>query len=292
MANYRLFSDATVDLPDSVCKKLNVEIIPMDFTVDGVNYKHYCDHREMSIDKFYEKLRNGSTTTTSQINYETFFNIFDEVLKKGEDILYICFTSGMSGTFNTCAIAVADLKEKYPDRKILVADSLCASIGEGVLVYNAGIKYNEGMEIYDLYKWITENRTKVCHWFIVDDLEQLKRGGRISGATAAVGKALQIKPLISVDMDGKLINISKIRGSKKVYETIIGKLKRDGVNTKNQTVVIGNGDCLDKAKELAALLKEEKLVSDVIISSIGPIIGTHTGTGMLALAFMGERNLK
>lgn len=291
MANYRLFSDATLDLPDSVCKKLNVEIIPMDFTVDGVNYKHYCDEREMTVNTFYEKLRKGSTTTTSQINYETFFNTFEKVLKNGEDILYICFTSGLSGTFNTCSIAVSDLKEKYPDRKILVADSLCASIGEGVLVYNAGIKYNEGMEIDELYNWITENKTKVCHWFIVDDLEQLKRGGRISGATAAVGKALQIKPLLSVDMNGKLINTSKIRGSKKVYETLINKLKKDGINTKEQTVVIGNGSCYEKAEELASLLKEEKLVSDVIISSVGPIIGTHTGIGMLALAFLGERNL-
>lgn len=291
VAKYRLFSDATLDLPDSICKKLNVEIIPMDFTMDGVNYKHYCDEREMPVNTFYEKLRNGSTTTTSQINYETFFNTFEKVLKNGEDILYICFTSGMSGTFNTCNIAVADLKEKYPDRKILVADSLCASIGEGLLVYNAGIKYNEGVQIDELYNWITENRTKVCHWFIVDDLEQLKRGGRISGATAAIGKALQIKPLISVDMDGKLINISKIRGNKKVYEALIDKLKRDGIDTRKQTVIIGNGDCPEKAEELAELLKEENLVSDIIVSSIGPVIGTHTGTGMLALTFMGKRNL-
>lgn len=291
MDNYVLFSDATADLPAEECRKYGLEILPMPFIVGEKSYKHYCDYRQMPAKEFYEKLKDGENVTTSQINYNQFYKAFDKVLAENKDILYLCFTSGMSGTYNTCRIAVADLKEKYPQRKIEIVDSLCASVGEGLLLYNAAAKMNE-LSLDEIKSWLIDNRQKACHWFVVDDLDHLKKGGRIGAAAATVGKALQIKPLLSVDEKGALVTVSKIRGAKKVYETLICKLKEDGTDTANQTVIVGNCDCKENAQVLANMLLEEKLVKDVIISDIGPIIGTHVGTGMLALAFMGERNIK
>lgn len=291
MSEYALFSDSTLDLTAECCEKYDINVIPMCVSIDGNLYKYTIDEKELSCADFYEKLKSGASCSTSQINYKDFKDSFEPVLKGGRDILYICFTSGMSSTFNTCNIAVNDLKQKYPDRKIVVIDSLSASIGEGVLVLNAAMKRQNGTDINTLAKWVEENATKACHWFVVEDLDQLKKGGRISAAAATFGKALGIRPLISVDMNGKLIPIAKIRGQQKVYSELISRLVADGVDTSEQTVIIGHANCPDRADELKKLLKEKKLVKHIIIANIGPVIGTHVGNGMLALAFMGERNL-
>lgn len=291
MNKYELFSDSTLDLNNETCEKLDVNIIPMDFTLDNISYTHYCDQRELSVKEFYNKLNNGADSTTSQINYNRFYKIFEKKLKEEKDILYICFSSGLSGTYNTALIAINDLKEKYPHRNILIVDSLSASIGEGVFVYNAGLKKSEGLSLEELYNWCLENRTSACHWFVVDDLDHLKKGGRISAVAATFGKALQIKPLLSVDLDGKLVTVAKIRGSKKIFESIIERLKRDAINAAEQTVIIGHGDNMAQAIELKKILLSGKFVKDAIICDIGPVIGTHTGSGMLALAFMGIRNI-
>lgn len=291
MSEYALFSDSTLDLTPDCCEKYDITVIPMCVSVDGKLYRYNIDEKELSCAEFYERLKSGASCSTSQINYKDFTDSFEPVLKQGRDILYICFTSGMSSTFNTCNIAVNDLKKKYPERKIIVIDSLSASIGEGVLVLNAAVKRQNGTDIDTLAKWVEENRTKSCHWFVVEDLDQLKKGGRISAAAATFGKALGIRPLISVDMQGKLIPISKIRGQQKVYSEIVSRLVADGVNTKEQTVIIGHANCPEKADELKKLIKEKKLVKHIIIANIGPVIGTHVGSGMLALAFMGERNI-
>ncbi|HHZ06113.1 MAG TPA: DegV family protein [Clostridiales bacterium] len=289
MNNYVLFSDSTLDLPQSICDELDVNIIPMSFTINEKEYLHYCDQRQMKISEFYSRLRDGENSTTSQINYNRFFKTFDTILSEGKDILYICFTSGMSGTYNTCLIALSDLKDKYPDRKIYVVDSLCASVGEGVFVMNVAKQKQEGMSLSELFQWAEDNKRNVCHWFVVDDLDHLKKGGRISSVAATFGKALQIKPLLSVDNDGKLKTVGKIRGNKKIFDTFLEHIKADGVNTNGQTVVIGHGDYLEGANTLADMLKAECLIKSAIIADIGPVIGTHTGTGMLALAFMGNR---
>lgn len=291
MNEYALFSDSTLDLTPECCEKYDITVMPMCVTIDGKLYRYNVDEKELSCEDFYSRLKNGAACSTSQINYKDFTDNFEPVLKQGRDILYICFTSGMSSTYSTCGIAVNDLKQKYPDRKIIVIDSLSASIGEGVLVLNAAIKRQNGTDIDTLAKWVEENCTKACHWFVVDDLDQLKKGGRISAAAATFGKALGIRPLISVDMQGKLIAISKIRGQQKVYSELISRLVSDGVDAQEQTVIIGHANCPEKAEQLKKLLKEKKLVKHIIISKIGPVIGTHVGEGMLALAFMGERNL-
>lgn len=291
MSQYELFSDSTLDLTDEVCKQQNIHVIPMDFNLDTVAYTHYCDQRQLSVETFYQKMREGAESTTSQINYSRFYKHFEKVLKEEKDILYICFSSGLSGTYNTSLIAVADLKEKYPNRTILVVDSLSASIGEGVLLYNAAMKKQDGYTLEQLYDWALANRTKACHWFVVDDLDHLKKGGRIGSVAATFGKALQIKPLLSVDDEGKLTTVAKLRGSKKINDELLSRLVHDGENTEEQTVVIGHADNIEQANTLSALLRSKKLVQKVLISDIGPIIGTHTGSGMLALAFMGKRSV-
>ncbi len=291
MNEYVLFSDSTLDLPMDCCEKYDIKVIPMCVTVDGQLYRYNVDEKEISCIEFYNKLKQGASCSTSQINYKDFNDSFEPVLKQGKDILYIAFTSGMSSTYNTCKIAINDLKEKYPDRKIIAVDSLSASIGEGVLVLNAAIKRQNGSDIESVAKWVEENRLKSCHWFVVEDLDQLKKGGRISAAAATFGKALGIRPLISVDNNGKLTAVAKIRGQKKVYSELISRLVSDGKDIAEQTVIIGHANCPDNAKELKKLLKDRRLVKDIIIANIGPVIGAHVGSGMLALAFMGERKL-
>ncbi len=292
MENYVLISDCTLDLPVQHCNELDIHVIPMEFTLDGHPYKHYIDARQLSYQAFYQAMRAGKFSTTSQINYKEFSSFFKPFLEDGKDILYICFTSGMSGTYNTCRIAVADLQKKYPDRKIMVVDSLCASVGEGLLVYHAALKKRDGMQLSVLADWVEQNKQRVCHWFVVDDLEHLKRGGRIGTVTVAFGKALQIKPLLSVDSDGKLTTVAKIRGASKVLEGLADRLISDGANTQEQTVIIGHADVPEDAQALDRLLKDRGLIKDSIIADIGPVIGTHVGAGMLALTFMGERRMK
>lgn len=287
--DYKLFCDSTCDLTDEIAKEQNIEIIPMQFSVDNKNYSHYLDEREMTLSDFYAALKNGANVTTAQVQYDTFANSFEPFLKEGKDIIYICFTSGMSGTYNTCKIAVEELKEKYPERKICVIDSLSASVGEGYLAYLAGVKMNEGASFGELCDYIENTKMKICHWFVVDDLDQLKKGGRIGALSAAFGKALQIKPLISVDNDGKLIAVAKIRGNMKTYSTLIDRANRDGVNLKEQTVFVAHAECPEKAEKLKEMVAP--LVKEVKIFKVGPIIGSHVGQGMFALAFQGERNL-
>lgn len=288
--SYKLFCDSTCDLTDQFAKELDIEIIPMQFSLNGKNYRHYLDAREMSFADFYNALKDGGDVTTAQVQYDTFAQHFEPYLEKGIDIIYICFTSGLSGTYNTCNIATKELLEKYPERKITVIDSLCASIGEGYLAYLAGVKMKEENPSFDeLVSYIENIKMNVIHWFVVDDLDQLKKGGRIGALSATFGKALQIKPLISVDNEGKLIAVGKIRGNAKVYSTIVDRIKRDCVDLSNQTVLIGHAECMEKAEKLKELISP--FVKEVIISEIGPIIGSHVGQGMCAMVAVGVRNL-
>ena len=289
MRDYVIVSDATLDLPSEVIKKFNIKVIPMVFDLDDVTYTHFPDERELSIEDFYGKLKNGGTSVSSQISPLVYEEFFEEILKEDKDILYICFTSGMSGTFNVSSFVMNELKEKYPSHKIYNVDSLCACIGEGLLVLNAAMKKDEGLSIDELKDWVNENKQNVRHWFTVKDLFHLKRGGRISSVEALVGTALKIRPVLSVDEAGKLTVISKIRGSKKELEYLLNKLLEEGNNLNNQTIIIGHGDDFEQANLLKSMIEEKGLVKEVIVSKIGPIIGTHTGPGMLALTFLGNK---
>ncbi|MDD3174574.1 MAG: DegV family protein [Herbinix sp.] len=290
MDKYVIVSDATLDLPVSIIDEYGIRVIPMGVNIDGTEYSHYPDEREISIEEFYGKLKNGATLHTTQITPSIFMDFFSDILKQGLDILYIAFSSGLSGTYNTSQIVLRDLQEEFPDRKIYSIDSYCASIGEGLLVLNAAIQKNNGMNIEELREWTEQNKRRSRHWFTVKDLYFLKRGGRITSIEAFVGTALKIRPVLSTDEVGKLVVVSKIRGTRAELEFLVSKLEAEGTDLASQTVIIGHGDDLLKAQELENLIRGRNLVKDILISKIGPIIGTHTGPGMLALVFMGDNN--
>ena len=290
MSEYLIVSDATLDLPDSLVKQYDIRVIPMVMDIDGEVYTHYPDERELSIEDFYGKLKNGAQPHTSQITPMVFIDYFTEILEQGLDILYIAFSSGLSGTYNTAQLAINELKEKYPQRKMYAVDSLCASIGEGLIVYQTALQKEKGVSIEELRDWVEENKHYSRHWFTVKDLFYLKRGGRVTSIEAIVGSALKIRPVLSTDKDGRLAVVSKIRGSKAEMDLLLSKLKSEGLNIENQMVIIGHSDNLEQAKKLETMLRDLNIVKDVIISKIGPVIGTHTGPGMLALVFMGKQN--
>ncbi|MBQ8798643.1 MAG: DegV family protein [Lachnospiraceae bacterium] len=287
-SNYVIVCGATLDLPQAIVEEYELQVIPMDVRLGEQDYKFHPNEKELTCKEFYERLRAGENAVTSQINPATFKDVFRGFLEEGKDVLYIAFSSGLSGTYNSARLVAEELLEKYPDRKIICIDSLCASIGEGYLVYLAGKLRMEGKSLEEVAEWTMENRTKVCHWFPVDDLIHLKKGGRLSGFEAAVGTALKIKPILSVDPEGKLTVVNKVRGTKKGIEYLKERLKNDAINAAEQTVIVGHADALETAEQLKSELLSEGLVKDVIIANVGPIIGTHVGGGMFALVFIGE----
>lgn len=283
---YQLFSDATNDLPAEVIDKLDVQIIPMEVVLDGNSYTYDMYEKELSCEAFYKALRDGKLSSTSQIIPVFYEELFRPVLEAGKDIFYLAFTSGMSGTYQASLIARETLLEEFPERKIICIDSLCASVGEGILLYHVAKQRLSGMSMEELEAWTYDHRLEAAHWFTVEDLFHLNRGGRLSTLEAVLGTALKIKPIISVDEEGKLYVVSKVRGTKKCMEYLVGKLEEEAGHLPKQTVIIGNGDNIEQAKALEKILRERDLVEDVIITNIGPVIGTHTGPGMLALVFM------
>ncbi len=288
MNEYIIISDSTTDLTDQMAKDLEVSILPLSFTIDGKTYKNYLDGREMSNAGFYTKLKQGKMSTTSQLNSEDFKEVFEPILESGKDILYIGFSSGLSGTYQSSNIAKSELEEKYPNSKIYCVDSRCASMGEGLLVHLAVEQKRKGLNIDELQSWLTTNIPKLCHWFTVDDLHHLKRGGRVSAAAALVGTMLGIKPVLHVDDEGHLIPVSKIRGRRASLDALVAQMEKTAIDPKSQTVFISHGDSLEDAKYVGSLIKN-KLGSKVVINEIGPVIGAHSGPGTIALFFLGEK---
>ncbi len=289
MNNYVIVSDATLDLPVHIIKQYDIRVIPMGVAIDNVEYSHFPDERELSIEEFYSKIKAGAVSHTTQITPSAFTEYFTELLRNGYDILYIAFSSGLSGTCNCAEMVIEGLAAEFPERKIYCVDSLCASVGEGLLVFNAALQKQKGLKIEELRTWVEENKSAARHWFTVKDLYYLKRGGRISSIEAIVGTALKIRPVLSTDDQGKLVVVSKIRGSKAELDYMIGKMETEGDRLEEQTVFIGHGDDFEQAQTLEKMIRSKTLVKDVVITKIGPIIGTHTGPGMLALVYMGKR---
>lgn len=289
MAQYEIFTDATIDLPPKVIDSLGIKVIPMDFEMDGKAYSHYPDERELDSKSFYKMAQEGLMTTTTQITPARFIEYFTPILKEEKDILYISFSSGLSGTYGSSEIAILNLKEDYPDRKIMSVDSLCASSGEGLLVYLAAKEKENGKTIEELYDWVERNRLNICHWYKVDDLFHLKRGGRISSVAATFGTALNIKPLLNMNNDGKLQLVEKLRGTKTCEHHMINKLKENYLPEKYDTIIISHADCEHEAALLEQMLKKECEVGEIIHSKIGPVIGAHSGKGTLLINFYGRQ---
>lgn len=288
MNDYVIITDSSCDLPQDMADALELKVIPLMFTIKGQEYSNYLDGREMSAKEFYRLVRSGESATTSAININTYNEILEPILQDGKDVLVIAFSSGLSNTCNASMLAVRELAEKYPDRKVYSVDSLGACMGEGLLVYNAVMMKKQGSSIDEVRDWVENNRLRLCHWFTVDDLNHLKRGGRVSAATALLGTMLGIKPVLHVDNEGHLINMSKVRGRQASLNALVDRMAETVEKPEEQMVFISHGDCEEDAQKVAALVRKRMKVKDIVINYIGPVIGAHSGPGTIALFFLGS----
>ena len=286
MSSYKIITDSCADLSPEMINALDVSSIPLTVMFRGENRNDCVDD---SIKEVYDGLRNGEVATTAAANPAGWASVMEPALQAGQDVLVLAFSSGLSTTYQSAVIAAADLADQYPQRKILVADTLCASLGQGLLVWYACKKRDEGMTLEQLYHWVEENKLHICHWFTVDDLMYLKRGGRVSAATALVGTMLQIKPVLHVDDEGHLISVSKARGRKGSLDAMVAKFGEDALNPETQTIFISHGDCLEDAQYVGKKIQEKYGVVDVKYNYVGPVIGAHTGPGVVALFFYGKK---
>ena len=285
--NYRIFTDATADLiPELLDGLPDVAILPMEIVFEEQIYT-YGPKGTITVEDFYSAQRSGIFASTSQIRSAVYMEQFQQCLDQGVDILYLAFSSGMSGTYQTACLCAEVLQKKYPERKIYCIDTLCASIGEGLLVKKAALLQKEGSSLDELIQWINRFRLNVCHWFTVDTFEHLRRGGRVSKAAAAVGTVLQIKPLLHVSDTGSLEVMKKPRGTRQAMRMQLLHMKNCWLPSLSTDVIVGHGDCPKQALELKELVKAEFPDANIHIAPIGPIIGAHTGPGMLALVFWG-----
>lgn len=288
MCKFRLLTDSTADLPASLVEELDLQVYPMAFVLEEKAYRDYPDGRELDIHAFYESLRHGKMSSSSQINQQQMVDWVSPFLENGEDVLYLAFSSGLSGTYQSARLAQEELRERFPDRTFTVVDSLCASMGEGLLAYYAATMRQQGCTLEETAAWLEENKLKLCHWFTVDDLHHLKRGGRVSPATAVVGTMLNIKPVLHVDDDGHLIPMEKVRGRRQSLEALVRHMKETIENPEEQMIFISHGDCPQDAEYVAGRIRETMTVRDIRIHTIGPVIGTHSGPGTVAVFFLGS----
>ena len=283
--NYQIITDSCCDFPTPMYETLGLSFVPLSVEFRGETND---DRNDDSLKEMYDGLRSGQAAKTSAVNPSRWGEVIEPALAAGQDVLVLAFSSGLSTTYQSAVIAAEELGEKYPERTIRVVDTLCASMGQGLLVWYACKKRDEGLSLDALYSWVMENRLHLCHWFTVDDLMYLKRGGRISAATALVGTMLQIKPLLHVDDEGHLISMSKARGRKAAIDALVRKAQELGAGYDNSTMFISHGDCREDADYLARQLKEKCGVKEVVISYVGAVIGSHSGPGTLALFFLGS----
>jgi DegV family protein with EDD domain len=284
MNNYLIITDSTTDLPQEYMQNPNLRIIPLHFTMNG---EEFADG-QMDSKAFYDRVRKGSLPTTSQINPDRYLDLMTPLLEEGKDLLVIAFSSGLSGTANSMRIAISELSEKYPGRTILGIDSLCASMGEGLLVHYALESLEKGMNIEDNHSYLENLKLKICHWFTVEDLNHLRRGGRLSGFSAFIGTVLKIKPVLNVNNEGHLIPRKKVIGRKSSIEKLFSELEKEITEAEKQVVFISHGDCLEDAEYLKGLITQRFNVKKVVINPIGSVIGSHSGPGTLALFFIGN----
>ncbi|MBQ8850219.1 MAG: DegV family protein [Clostridia bacterium] len=286
MNNYVILTDSCCDLTKEQLAALGVKSLSLEVIIDG-GAPVYNDDVTENIKGFYEKLREKGSVTTSAVSMDRFTEFFEGYLKEGTDVLYLGFSSGLSGTYNAAFVAAQELAEKYPERKVYTVDTLCASLGQGLFVHLAANLKKDGKSIDEVYEWAKEKRYNLCHWLTVDDLFFLKRGGRVSAATAVMGSMLAIKPVLHIDNKGKIINIAKARGRKASLDMLVENMKKTVIDPKNQITYICHGDCIEDAEYVAKKMKEEVGVPEVIIGYTGPVIAAHAGPGVLAIFYLG-----
>jgi len=284
---YEIVTDSSADLTDELIEQYGIHIVSLSFRVGGEEFPCYVQGEKTDYKQFYDRMRKGETVDTSLIDMSTCRDIFEGILKRGNDVLYIGFSSALSGSYNAGTMVAESLRDAYPERKIVTIDSLSASMGEGLLVYHVAEQRRSGKSIDEVSEWLIANRLHLCHWFTVDDLFHLKRGGRISAATALVGTVLGVKPVLHVDDEGKLVAVGKVRGRRRSLEALVDEMEKTCANPTEQVVFISHGDCIEDAQYVERLVRERLNVKDVQINYVDPVIGAHSGPGTVALFFLG-----
>ena len=288
MRAFKIVTDNTCDLPKSYVKENDLTLLWLSYIMDGVTYS---EDYTLPYPEFYQKMREGSMPTTSQVNPQRAREVFEEIIREGCDILHIAFSSGLSGSCNSARIAAEELKEEYPDAQIVVVDSLCASLGEGLLVHKAVQMKKAGKSLAEIAEWLENNKRNLCHVFTVDDLNHLYRGGRVSRTQAVLGTLVNIKPMLHVDEDGTLLAVGKLRARKQSITALVDMMEErmKSRREENDIVFISHGDCMEDALLLKKQVEERFGIQAFLIDYVGPTIGAHSGPGTLALFFMGEK---
>ena len=290
--DFKIITDSTTDLTPKLVEELDVHVIPMEFIFGDEVYHNYPDAREMTSEEFFTRLKNGEMPKTNQINTATFTETFEPYLEQGLDVLYIGFSSALSGTFMRAQEAIEEPQKKYPQQKILAADTLAYSMGEGLLVYYAVQKKRSGASIEQVAAWVNNHRHFLSQYFTVDDLFHLKRGGRLSSAAALFGTMLGIKPILSSDADGHLIPVAKVRGRKASLDMLVKKMEETIQEPEEQTVFLVHSNTPEDAKYLVKQIKSAMKIGRIVVNDLGPILGTHTGPGGTAVFYMGTNSSK
>lgn len=284
--SYQIITDSACDLPQQMLQELQVVTVPL-----IVNFRGEARNDSVAdaqVKELYDAMRAGEVATTSAVNPDGWTKVIEPTLASGKDALVLAFSSGLSTTYQSAIIAANELKESYPDRKVFVVDTCAAALGQGLLVWHTCKKRDEGLTLEELAAWAEDAKNHTCHWFTVDDLVYLKRGGRVSAASAVLGAMLNIKPVLHVDNEGHLINMVKARGRKAAISTLASKMGDLAGNWDNSTVFICHADCIGEAQKLADIVKEKYGVKEAFIGNLGAVIGSHAGPGTLALFFMGN----
>ena len=287
MRDYVIMTDSCCDMTAQLAQELELTVLPLSLQMGQETYRNWLDGREIGFSEFYARIRGGATATTSAISVGDFEEAMRPILAAGKDILCLNFSSALSTTYQSAVIAADSLRDEFPDARICVVDSLCASLGQGLFVYLCARQKQAGKTLEEVHAYAEDIKLKVCHWFTVDDLNHLKRGGRVSAATALFGTMLSIKPVLHVDNEGRLIPMEKVRGRKASLLAVVDHMEKTAVDPRNQTVFISHGDCLEDAEFVADEIRRRFGTQDIRINYVGPVIGNHSGPGTMALFFLG-----
>lgn len=292
MSEFKIFTDSCIDLTEEMVKDLGLHITPLSVLIDGKEYLNDLSDKGITNEQFYEVLKSKVKTSTSQVNAVKFIEDWEPTLIEGKDILFIGFSSGLSGTYNSSVQAKEELLEKYPNRKVITIDSLAASMGQGLLLTYASKLKSSGKSIDEVAKWVEDNKLNLCHIFTVGDLNHLKRGGRLSSTKAILGTILSVKPILHVSLEGKLTQIGQTKGRKKSLNKMVELMEESIENPSDQVVYISHGDCIDDANYVKELIMKKLPIKNVVINFVGPVIGSHSGIGTLALFYLGNERKK
>lgn len=289
MRDFVIMTDSCCDMTARMADELGLVVLPLSLHMGDKEYRNLLDGSEIGFDTFYSRIRAGELATTSAVSVGAFEEKMREILNQDKDILCINFSSALSTTYQSASIAAEDLREEFPQAKILVVDSLCASLGQGLLLYLCAKEKERGRTLEEVHTFAETTKGNVCHWFTVDDLNHLKRGGRISGATAFFGTMLSIKPVMHVDDGGHLVPVSKARGRKSSLLELVDHMEKTAIDPASQTVFISHGDCEGDARFVADEIRRRFGTQQIYINYVGPVIGNHSGPGTLALFFLGSQ---